>query len=118
MGDVGVRDRTNEAWTRASLSRYIEGWMFRRWGVAALLLSGASVGTWKGAVAAYFGRVDVATWSAEHPAPPPPRIGLGRHSIEVQSTLRIVPSSGLSGQFSVQRANNNLDVTRHDDGRV
>jgi hypothetical protein len=92
--------------------------MLRRWGLTALLLSGASVGTWKGGVAAYFGRVDVATWSADNPAPPPPRSELGRHSIQVVSTRRIVPSPGLSGRLSVQRANNNLDVTRHDDGRV
>lgn len=74
-------------------------------------------GTWKVAVAEYFGRVDLGSWAAEHPSPAAPHVELGPHRVSLVSTRRIVPSEGLDARSDVQTANNNLDVVRHQ-GRV
>jgi hypothetical protein len=76
------------------------------------------MGAWEGVVGEYFGRVDPAAWEAAHPAPPPPPVELGKDQVEVLRTERVVPSAGLPEEVAVQRANNNLDVVRHSDGRV
>lgn len=52
------------------------------------------------------------------PPPPPPLSEPGRHTIEIVDTRRVVPSPGLPGDLPATGANNNLDVVRHDDGRV
>jgi hypothetical protein len=86
--------------------------------LAAALLTGGSTATWKAAgIGEYFGRVDVSTWSGEHPEAPPPAVEFGKQRVRVSDTRRIVPSEGLAAQFQVQTANNNLDVIRHE-GRV
>jgi hypothetical protein len=85
-------------------------------GIAAIGVGLA--GTWKVAVAEYFGRVDLNSWAAEHPSPSPPAVELGPpQRISLASTRRIVPSAGLDPRNAVQTANNNLDVVRHR-GRV
>lgn len=66
----------------------------------------------------YFGCVDPVAWERDNPAPPPPLAQVGPHAVEIVSTRRIVPSAGLPPQARVDRANNNLDVVRHGDGRV
>jgi hypothetical protein len=73
---------------------------------------------WKSTAAECVGRVDPATWGAEHPNPPPPVASPGPHPAHVISTRRIVPSRELPAGVDVQTANNNLDVVRHSDGRV
>jgi len=91
--------------------------MLRKLAVAALTAVVALAGTWKVVVAEYFGRVDLESWTAEHPSPPPPAVELGAHAVSLVSTRRIVPSTGLDARSQVQVANNNLDVVRHQ-GRV
>lgn len=59
-----------------------------------------------------FGRCDAAAWAASHTLPQPPPAELGRHSARVLESRRIVPSDGLPPSVDVNRANNNLDVTR------
>lgn len=93
-------------------------WMLRRLLLLAATLGLLGTGAWKGVIAEYFGRVDPAGWQREHPAPPTPKVELGRHRVRVVKTDRIVPSAGLPQQVVVKRANNNLDVVRHSDGRV
>jgi hypothetical protein len=57
--------------------------------------------------------------AAERPSPPPPPAAEpGRHDLELLETRRIVPAAGLPAAAAVGQANNNLDVVRHDDGRV
>lgn len=82
-------------------------------GAVGVLVTGA----WKGLVSEYFGRVDLQSWAAEHPSPPPPRVEAGPHRVELLSTRRIVPSQGLDASLALKNANNNLDVVRHQ-GRV
>src|SRR5258707_844047 len=91
--------------------------MLKRLAVAGAGLAMGLAGTWKVAVAEYFGRVDLTSWAAEHPSPPAPRVELGPHRVSLVSTRRVVPSAGLDPRNGVQRANNNLDVVRHE-GRV
>lgn len=73
---------------------------------------------WKTTAAECVGRVDPATWAAEHPNPPPPIASPGVHPPRVIDTRRVVPSDALPAGVDVQTANNNLDVVRHSDGRV
>jgi hypothetical protein len=49
---------------------------------------------------------------------PPPIAAPGAHDFELLETRRIIPSDGLPSSIEVSTANNNLDVTRHSDGRV
>jgi len=84
--------------------------------VSAALMVGLA-GTWKAVVSEYFGRVDLATWEAEHPSPSAPHVELGPHRVKLLSTRRVVPSEGLDPRSELQTANNNLDVVRHA-GRV
>jgi hypothetical protein len=66
----------------------------------------------------YFGIIDPEAWEQAHPAAPPPPAEAGPYQVEVVSTRRIVPGEGLPPEARVARANNNLDVVRHADGRV
>src|SRR5580704_16251010 len=59
-----------------------------------------------------FGRCDAVAWAASHTVPTPPAAALGRHSVRVLETRRIVPSDGLPPLVDVKRSNNNLDVAR------
>ena len=59
-----------------------------------------------------FGRCDTVAWAASHTVPTPPAAALGRHSVRVLETRRIVPSDGLPPSVDVKRSNNNLDVVR------
>ena len=59
-----------------------------------------------------FGRCDAVAWAASHAPPTPPAATLGRHSVRVLETRRIVPSDGLPPAIDVKRSNNNLDVAR------
>jgi hypothetical protein len=59
-----------------------------------------------------FGRCDAVAWAASHTVPAPPATTLGRHSVRVLETRRIVPSDGLPPAVDVKRSNNNLDVAR------
>jgi hypothetical protein len=79
----------------------------------ALLAGGGSI-----VAAEYFGIIDPAAWEQAHPAAPPPRAEPGHYQVEVISSRRVVPSDGLPPEAVVARANNNLDVVRHTDGRV
>lgn len=49
---------------------------------------------------------------------PPPISEPGTHRVDLVETRRIVPSDGLPSSIEVSTANNNLDATRHSDGRV
>ena len=69
-------------------------------------------------VAQYFGMIDPVSWERHHPAAPPPRADQGPYRVVVTDTRRIVPGPGLPAEALVDRANNNLDVVRHADGRV
>lgn len=91
--------------------------MLRRLAVAIAAVGMGLAGTWKVAVAEYFGRVDLESWAAEHPSPPAPTVEPGPHRVSLVETRRIVPSGGLDSRSGVQTANNNLDVVRHQ-GRV
>lgn len=91
--------------------------MLKRLAVASTALAIGLAGAWEVAVSEYFGRVDLQRWEAEHPAPPPPRVEIGPHRVALVSSRRVVPSEGLPSADSVQIANNNLDVLRHE-GRV
>jgi hypothetical protein len=91
--------------------------MLRRLAIACGALLLGATGTWKVVVAEYFGRVDLESWAAEHPSPPPPRVEGGPQRVELVSTRRVVPSEGLHAKNQLQTANNNLDVVRHQ-GRV
>ena len=92
--------------------------MFRKLAVTALVVSAGTSGTWKaGGVGEYFGRIDAQQWQREHPTALPPPVELGKHSVRVSDTRRVVPSAGLAPELEVKTANNNLDVVRHD-GRV
>lgn len=77
-------------------------------------LAGLGTGVWNFAVAEYFGRIDPAQWELAHPAAPAPVSDPGDHRVELVSTRQIVPASGLPPQAVTLRANNNLDVVRHD----
>ncbi len=46
--------------------------------------------------------------------PPPPPVELGRHSVAVMDTRKIVPSPGLPPEAPSGNSNNNLDVVRYD----
>jgi hypothetical protein len=83
-------------------------------GAGTALASGA----WHYAVAEYFGRVNLDTWAAEHPSPPPPHVESAGKPVAVVSTERVVPSAGLPAEVELETSNNNLDVVRHRDGRV
>jgi len=87
--------------------------------LAVALAGGATLatGAWHYFIAEYFGRVDVAAWQQEHPTPAPPPVEIGDESVALTSTERVIPSDGLPGAVSLNRANNNLDVVRHG-GRV
>jgi hypothetical protein len=69
---------------------------------------------WGDSLALYVG---AASPGAQAPYFPPPSEEPGRHRIEIVSTRRIVPSEGIPADVHVRRANNNLDVVRHQ-GRV
>jgi len=49
---------------------------------------------------------------------PAPLSEPGRDEVRLLETTRVVPSEGLPKGAQVESANNNLDVTRHSDGRV
>jgi hypothetical protein len=49
---------------------------------------------------------------------PPPVAEAASHDVEVLETRRVVPSDGLPTGVDVNTSNNNLDATRHTDGRV
>jgi len=66
----------------------------------------------------YFGWVDPIAWERAHPPAPPPRAEKGPYVVRVLDTRRVVPSAGIPPEAIVERANNNLDVVRHRDGRV
>jgi hypothetical protein len=66
----------------------------------------------------YFGMVDPVTWERAHPAAPPPPADDGPYGVRVLATRRVVPGPGLPPEAAIDRANNNLDVVRHRDGRV
>jgi hypothetical protein len=91
--------------------------MLKRLAVVSAALAVGLAGTWKVAVAEYFGHVDLTSWEAEHPSPPAPHVEIGPHRVAVLSTRRVVPSPGMDARSELQIANNNLDVVRHD-GRV
>ena len=59
---------------------------------------------------------DVSPETAEYPYPP--AVESGRHHVEVLSTEQMVPGPAVSGDAEALNSNNNLDVVRHDDGRV
>jgi hypothetical protein len=69
-------------------------------------------------VADYFGVVDAVAWERAHPAAPAPPADGGPYQVRVLATRRVVPAPGLPPEAAVDRANNNLDVIRHADGRV
>lgn len=58
--------------------------------------------------------LDAADGDAGPPAPTPE---LGRHTVELIDTRRVVPSDGLPSDVAPMHSNNNLDVIRHE-GRV
>jgi hypothetical protein len=58
-----------------------------------------------------------ADTAAETETPPPPPVELGRHTVTVTETRRVVPSPGLPPEAPALNSNNNLDVVRFD-GRV
>jgi len=60
---------------------------------------------------------DDAAVSFDSGSPAPPAVELGRHSVQVIDTRRIVPSAGQAPDATVLNSNNNLDVVRFD-GRV
>src|SRR5437899_9328242 len=87
--------------------------MLRRLAAAGAALAIGLAGTWKVAVAEYFGRVDLKSWEADHPSPAAPKVELGPHRVSLVSTRRVVPSSGMDSRSEVKTANNNLEVVRH-----
>ena len=82
-----------------------------------LALAGIGSAGWNYSVAQYFGRIDPADWERSHPCPAAPAADPGEHRVALLSTRQIVPAVGLPAQAVTLRANNNLDVVRHD-GRV
>jgi hypothetical protein len=47
-----------------------------------------------------------------------PPTELGRHTVEITETRRVVPGGGLPPQLQLGASNNNLDAIRHSDGYV
>jgi hypothetical protein len=92
--------------------------MVKRLVILAAVVAGVACAFWNLLAAEYFGRIDPVAWERGHPPPPPPPAEPGPWRAEVVATRRVVPSEGLPPGVSVLRANNNLDVVRHVDGRV
>jgi hypothetical protein len=83
--------------------------------LALLLTPAVAAFAWGDTFALYVG---IAGEGVQAKYYPPPKPELGQHAVRVLETRRIVPSGGLPRGVEVATANNNLDATRHSDGRV
>jgi len=83
--------------------------------LAVLIVPAIAFAAWGDTWALYLGRADEGAQAHFYAAP---RSEPGRHNVRVLETTRIVPSAGLPSAALVHTSNNNLDVVRHDDGRV
>ena len=83
--------------------------------VAAILTPACIVLFWGDTLALYVGIADEGVQARFYPGP---ASRPGEHRVRIIETRRIVPSTGLPPGVEVSTSNNNLDATRHSDGRV
>lgn len=83
--------------------------------IAAALCPAIIILAWGDTLALFIGS---ATAGVQANYYPPPAVDHTGHRVDVVETRQIVPSDGLPHAAEVLTANNNLDATRHSDGRV